>query len=143
MDSVSKLDLSKFPKIDTAPTKWDIREANERSSRGLTKIREISENLLDAIHAYINDLGQLDSQTSILDQERAELAEIDKQLRYSQQQLEQKESSLNEQLKYIERRNKELEDKKLQLEEKQANNLKDIQEREARLRHLEKDPTIS
>jgi len=139
MDDIKQLDLAKFEKI-TPPSPEQISLETAKRSQGLQTIRTLMEQTLNAMQSYLTDLSDLDGQQKIIDQEKAELGEIDKQLRYSQHQLEKKEQSINEQLAYIESKNKELTEKKLTIEtlkeEQIKSNNEAVQELEKKTREL-------
>lgn len=107
MDSpISQLDLSKFPTI--TPTPPQVQKAElDRRSQGITAIKNAMENLVNLMHSYLTDLQEIDSQARLLEQQKAELLEIEKQVRFSHHQLEVREKELNKQSEYIENWNKE------------------------------------
>ncbi len=112
MDPTKSLDFSQYPKI-TQPDENQVRLETQKRSQGINNIRSIMENLLNALQSYLIDIQEMDSQARLLEQQKMELIEIDKQLRYSQSQLENKEKGINEQLDYIKTENTNILEKKL------------------------------
>lgn len=105
MEPPKSLDLTNFPHIDNSATDLTIEAA--KRSFGMSVIEKLMEELLKTMNSYISDLKKMDSQAKLLEQQKSELVEIEKDLRYQQHQLELKEKELNEQLEYIESFKKE------------------------------------
>ncbi len=104
------IDLSKFPKI-VPPSPQEQKAEVDRRSQGITTIRSIMENLINAMQSYLTDLSDLDGKARILDQREQSIYSLDTQIRHEAQELEVRKKAVDEEKGYIESKNNEIKEK--------------------------------
>lgn len=111
---MTQLDLSKFPNI--LP---EQRELQDRSV-GLVTIREIMENLINAMQSYLVELESFDKKNRLLDMKGQQIKELEYELSKKQKSVVSEQEAVKQEKDYVIKTNKDLKEREIKLTEEKS-----------------------